>query len=103
MYRLAQRDFWHESQLQDDAVAESSESELLLDDDASLELSDVNIVGFVKSTNSATLANSGFSTYIIITSPDLNNPASDELCVSADYKHSLSLPTIFIDGNCKET
>jgi len=49
------RVFWHESQLQD----ESSESELLLDDEASLELSDVSIVGLVRSTDSAALASSG--------------------------------------------
>jgi len=54
----------HESQLQDEAGAELSESELLLDDDASLELSDANTVGLVKSTDLATLASSGRSTYI---------------------------------------
>jgi len=57
--------FWHELQLQDEFAAESSDSELLLDDEASLELSDVNIVGLVRSTDSATLASSGRFTYII--------------------------------------
>jgi len=60
---LAQWTLWHESQLHDESGAEVSESELLLDD-ASLELSDANADGLVKSTDSATLTSSGCSTYI---------------------------------------
>jgi len=65
---LACWDFWQESQLHDEFVAESSESELLLDDEASLELSDVSIVGLVRSTDSAIRASSGRFTYVITSS-----------------------------------
>jgi hypothetical protein len=66
-YRFAGLAFFsHELQLAEESLSESAdESESLLEDDESeLELSDVSIVGLLRSTDRATETNSGCTDYM---------------------------------------